>query len=262
MLINQTAEKLRSMKLHAMAAEYIRQAESPNMDALSHDERFGMLTDAEWTARYNNRVRQLTLDAKLRVSSACFSDLDYRPSRKLDRAYVARLSDFAWVRETKNMIITGCTGTGKTWLACAFGVEACRKGLRVAYYRVNRLLNNLAAASGSSELVKLLARLKKTDLLILDDWGLTTLNPLDGRLLLEVFEDRFAEHSTIIAAQLPVSSWHGLFEDSTTADAALDRVVHNSYRFELQGPSLRRPDTDGDSDAFHLSKNEVTKEPV
>jgi len=244
------------MRLTAMAVEYIRQAESPDMDALSFDERIGMMADAEWTARNNNRIRQLTQDAKLRVSSACFAGLDYRPSRKLDRAYVARLSDFIWVREAKNMIITGCTGTGKTWLACAFGVEACRKGLRVAYYRVNRLLNNLASTSGPPELTKLLTRLKKTDLLILDDWGLTTLNPLEGRLLLEVFEDRFGEHSTIISAQLPVSSWHGLFEDSTTADAALDRVVHNSYRFELQGPSLRRQEPDNDAVA-HTSKTDA-----
>jgi len=242
MLIHQTAEKLRSMKLPAMAAEYVRQAESPDMDALDFGERFGMLADAEWTARRNSRIRKLVADAKLRVPTACFADLDYRPSRKLDRAHVARLSDFAWVREAKNVIITGCTGTGKTWLACAFGTEACRKGLRVTYHRVNRLLNDLAAASASGDLAKLLNRLKKADLLILDDWGLNTLNLLEGRLLLEVFEDRFGEGSTLITAQLPVASWHGLFEDSTAADAALDRVVHNSYRFVLQGPSLRRLD--------------------
>jgi len=246
MLIHQTAEKLRSMKLPAMAAEYVRQAESPDMDALDFSERFGMLADAEWMARKNNRVKKLTTDAKLRVATACFADVDYRPSRKLDRAYVARLSDFAWVREAKNVIITGCTGTGKTWLACAFGVEACRKGLRVTYYRVNRLLNDLVAASASGDLNKLLNRLKKADLLILDDWGLNTLTPPEGRLLLEVFEDRFAEGSTIIAAQLPVSKWHGLFEDSTAADAALDRVVHNSYRFVLHGPSLRRQDAENE----------------
>jgi len=240
MLNNQTAEKLRSIKLPAMAAEYLRQAESPDMAALSFEERVGMMTDAEWFARDDNRIKKLTQDAKLRVSTACFADVDYRPSRKLDRAYVARLSDFMWVREAKNLIVTGATGTGKTWLACAFGAEACRKGLRVAYYRVNRLLNEMAAASATGGLDKLLSRLKRIDLLILDDWGLTTLNSLEGRLLLEVFEDRFGEHSTIIAAQMPVSNWHGLFEVSTVADAVLDRVVYSSHRFELQGASLRR----------------------
>lgn len=240
MLIHQTAEKLRSMRLHTLAAEYLRQAESPNMDALSFDERLGMLADAEWTARHNNRIKRLVTGAKLRVSGACFADLDYRPSRKLDRAYVARLSDLAFIREAKNLLITGATGTGKTWLACAFGHEACRREFRVAYYRVNRLLDELTAVSGSADLVKLLTKLKKMDLLILDDWGLSRLNPGEGRLLLEVFEERYGERSTLIAAQLPVAKWHAVFEDPTTADAALDRVVHASHRFELQGPSLRR----------------------
>ncbi len=240
MLNQQTAEKLRYMKLPAMAAEYLRQADSAAMDALSFDERLGMLADAEWTARSNNRVKKLVSGAKLRVANACFADLDYRPTRKLDRAYVARLSDFGWVREARNLIITGATGTGKTWLACAFGQEACRRGLRVAYYRLSRLTNALIAASGSAELTKLLAKLKKADLLILDDWGLATLNPLESRLLLEVFEDRCGERSTVVAAQLPVREWHGLFEDKTVADAVLDRLVHASHRFELHGLSLRQ----------------------
>ena len=239
MLINQTADKLRSMKLPALAAEYIRQSETPGMDALTFDERVGMMTDAEWLSRENNRIKKLTREANLRLGAASFADIDYRPSRKLDRAYIARLTDFAWVREAKNLIITGATGTGKTWLACAFGSEACRKGLRAAFYRVNRLLNELTIANGSGGLIKLLVKLKKAEILILDDWGLNTLNAPEGRLLLEVFEDRYGERSTIIAAQLPVAKWHSLFEDSTVADAVLDRLVHNSHRFELQGPSLR-----------------------
>lgn len=240
MLTNQTAEKLRAMKLPVMAAEYLRQSESPDMAALDFDERVGIMADAEWISRKNNSTRKLVADAKLRVPTACFADLDYRPSRKLERAYIARLSDFLWVHNAKNVIITGCTGTGKTWLCCAFGAEACRKGLRTAYYRVNWLLSELVSVSRSGELNKLLTRLKRVDLLILDDWGLSVLNPMESRLLLEVFEDRFGAHSTIIASQLPVSKWHGIFEDSTIADAILDRIVHNSYRFELDGSSLRR----------------------
>jgi len=239
MLINHTAEKLRSMKLPAMAAEYLRQAEAPGMAALDFDERVGIMADAEWLSRENNRIKKLTREANLRIAGTCFADIDYRPSRKLDRAYIARLTDFVWVRETKNIVVTGATGTGKTWLACAFGAEACRKGIRTAFYRVSRLLNELIVAQGSGNLNKALSKLKKADILILDDWGLTTLNPPESRLLLEVFEDRFGEHSTIISAQLPVSKWHSLFEDSTVADAVLDRLVHNSYRIELQGPSLR-----------------------
>ena len=239
MLIHQTTEKLRDMRLNAMATEYIRQCETPVISALDFEERVGMMTDAEWLSRENNRIKKRLHEANLRFANASLSDIDYRPSRKLDRAYVARLSDFAWVRDARNMIITGCTGTGKTWLACAFGSQACRMGLRVAFYRVNRLLNEMAVAAGSGNMDKLLVKFKKTDILILDDWGLAMLNPLEGRFLLEVFEDRYSERSTIFAAQLPVTKWHGLFEDSTVADAVLDRVVHNSHRIELLGPSMR-----------------------
>ena len=249
MLNNQTTDKLRSMKLSAMAAEYLRQSELPDMSALDFDERVGMMADAEWLSRENNRIRKLMKEANLRFSMACFADVDYRPSRKLDRAYIARLSDFAWLKGAKNLIITGCTGTGKTWLACVFGAEACRKGYRVAFYRVNRLLNDLVLAPASGNLNKALAKLNKADMLTLDDWGLCVLNPLEGRLLLEVFEGRFGERSTVIAAQLPVAKWHSLFEDSTVADAVLDRLVHNSHRIELQGPSLRTSTAHSPTDA-------------
>jgi len=198
-----------------------------------------MMVDAEWLARDNNRIQKLIKDANLRFGAACFAGIDYRQSRKLDRVYIARLSDFAWAKEAKNIIFTGATGTGKTWLACAFGAEACRKGLHVAFYRVNRLLGDMSLASGSGTLEKLLAKLRKADILILDDWGLSAINPIEGRHLLEVFEERCGERSTIISAQLPVAKWHGLFEDSTVADAVLDRIVHNAYRIELHGLSMR-----------------------
>jgi len=241
MLIHQTTEKLRDLRLNAMVAEYIRQCETPAMSALGFDERVGMMADAEWLSRENSRIKKRLKESNLRFAGACLANIDFRPSRKLERAYIARLSDFAWVREARNMILTGCTGTGKTWLACAFGTQACRMGLRVVFYRVNRLLNEMAVASGAGSLDKVLAKLKKADILILDDWGLAMLNPLEGRFLLEVFEDRYGERSTIFAAQLPVAKWHGLFEDSSVADAVLDRVIHNSHRIELQGPSLRPP---------------------
>ena len=242
MLIHQTTEKLRSMKLNAMAVEYIRQCETSEISVLDFDERLGMMTDAEWLSRENNRIKKRLKEANLRFAGASLADIDYRPSRKLDRAYIARLSDFAWVKEARNMILTGCTGTGKTWIACAFGSHACRLGLRVAFYRLNRLLNEMTVAAGSGNMDKLLAKLKKVDILILDDWGLAMLNPLEGRFLLEVLEDRYREKSTIFAAQIPVAKWHGIFEDSTVADAVLDRVTHNSHRLELHGPSKRSDD--------------------
>jgi DNA replication protein DnaC len=202
----------------------------------------GMLTDAEWLSRESNRIAKLIKEAKLRVGDACFADIDYRVTRKLERQSIARLSDFAWVKEHRNLIVTGATGTGKTWLACAFGQEACRMGIRTRYYRMSRLINELTLANGSGTLNKALVKLAKLDLLILDDWGLSPLSPAESRLLLEVMDDRDRLCSTIIAAQLPVSKWHGLFEDATLADAILDRLVNNSYRFELQGRSMRSND--------------------
>jgi DNA replication protein DnaC len=260
MMVHQTAEKLRAMRQVAMAAEYIRQSELPSMSALDFDERIGMISDAEWLSRDNSRIKRLTKEANLRYSAACFADIDYRPSRKLDRAYIARLTDFAWVKEARNIILTGSTGTGKTWLACAFGVQACRISLRVRFYRVNRLLSEMAVAAGTGCADKFLDKLKKCDLLILDDWGLASLTLLEGRFLHEVFEERCGEKSTIISAQLPVSEWHSLFEDKTVADAVLDRIVNNSHRLGLQGPSMRlsanrdiaNPGGDGGHDACSL----------
>ena len=238
-MIHQTTEKLRAMKLPAMAAEYIRQSELPAMSVLDFDERIGMMADAEWLSRENSRIKRLTKEANLRYPGACFADIDFRESRKIDRALIARLSDFIWVKEARNVIVTGSTGTGKTWLASAFGAQACRAGLQVRFYRVNRLLSEVAVAAGTGCAVKFLDKLKRCDLLILDDWGLSSLSLLEGKFLHEVFEDRAGEKSTIFSAQLPVSAWHGLFEDKTVADAVLDRVVHNSYRLELQGASMR-----------------------
>ena len=209
MLNYQTAEKLSAMKLQTMAKEYMRQLETPAMDSLSFEERIGMMVDAEWHDRDSKRINRLIKNANMSQSSAMFADIDYRPVRKLDRAYIARLSDFAWVKDGKNIILTGCTGTGKTWLACAFGREACQKGLRVAFYRLNRLLNEITQAAANDNLLKRLTQLKKVNILILDDWGLAGLSPIEGRFLVEIFEDRYVNHlSTIISSQIPVLQWH------------------------------------------------------
>jgi len=243
MLNNQTLEKMTSMKLSSMGKEYQRQMESPDTAALSFEERFGMLVDAEWTSRQNSRLNRLLRHALLRIQEACLEDLDYDPQRKLDRAYVARLANCMWVKEHHNLIITGATGTGKTFLACAFGNAACRQGVKTKYYRVNRLLTDLAVSRGDGSYNRLMRELKNTDLLILDDWGMATFDPVSGRDLLEVVEDRFGYRSTVISGQLPVKEWYDLFDDSTIADAVLDRLVHNAYRVELHGPSKRRSDT-------------------
>jgi len=226
--------------------------ELPDTRTLDFDTRLGMLVEAEWFSRENNQVKRLIKESDIRFSTACFADIKYNSSRNLDRAYLLRLTNFAWVKEAHNIIITGCTGTGKTWLACAFGVEACRRGMRVKYYRTTRLLSELCVAAGDGSFSKLLAKLKKMDILILDDWGLSSIEPQEGHLLYEVIEDRDKEKSLILTAQLPVSMWHELIEDSTVADAILDRLAFNSYRFELQGQSLRRMDA---IEAVHTLNN-------
>jgi DNA replication protein DnaC len=229
-----------------MAAEYLKQVETPEICALDFDARLGMLVDAEWITKQNDKIKRLQKEADLRFQDACFAGLSYTQARKLDRGYVLRLSDFTWAKEAKNLIITGCTGTGKTYLACAFGAEACRRQLRVKYYRVGRLLQDLTVAYGDGSYNNLLAKLKKTDLLILDDWGIGVFNTAEGMHLLEVIEDRYKIKPTIISAQMPVSKWHELYGDAAVADAVLDRIVHNAYRFELDGPSMRKQAQESD----------------
>lgn len=240
MLNNQTADKLAGMRLSAMSREYRRQLEHPPTHDLSFDERFKMLVDSEWAARKNNQLQLLLKMANLRIRDACLEDLNYNPKHNLDKGQVSLLADCTWVREGRNLIITGATGTGKTYLTCAFGNAACRQGFKVKYYRVNRLLTDLSIGHGDGSYNKLMRDLKKTYLVILDDFGMAILDPVSSRDLLEVIEDRFGAKGTIIATQLPVTGWHSLFEDSTIADAILDLVIHNSYRLEPKGDSKRR----------------------
>jgi DNA replication protein DnaC len=238
MLNQQTLEKLSWIHLPAMAREFRRQVEDRAFDELTFDERFGMIVDAEWTARQNRVLANLLKRANLR-QSACLEDIDYSSDRKLNRDLVRQLSTNNWIREAHNLLLIGATGTGKSFLACAFGNNACRQGLKVRYYRVTRLLTDLAIARGDGSYNKLMKELKKIQILILDDWGLASLDPLAGRDLLEVIEDRNQERSTLIASQVPVSAWHSIFQDSTIADAVMDRLVHGAYRVDIAGPSMR-----------------------
>lgn len=240
MLNEPTLEKLRKMRLTAMADTWHEQQRSPDLLSLGFDERFGMLVDAEYLHRDNRRLARLLSEAKLRHSHACIEDVDAPAKRGLDNAVLQKLATCRWIEEHLNVVITGATGVGKTYLACALGQQACRKGYRVVYRRSSRLVDELTLARADGSLARLLTRLARLDLLILDDWGLTPLRDQDRRDLLEVIEDRDGARSTLVASQIPVDKWHDYFGDATVADAIADRLLHNAHRLTLQGASRRK----------------------
>ena len=240
MLNNQTLETLNELKLAGMAAAYRQQLEQPAMHELSFDERFAMLVSMEATERENRKQTRLLRLAKLRQPGACVEDIDFRHPRGLERSRTAALSTCDFVRARQNLHITGPTGTGKSWLACAFGNSACRQGLSVRYERVPRLLESLHIARGDGSLGKKLQALAKVELLVLDDFGLKPLVQSEKHDLLEIIEDRHGLRSTLLTSQLPIKSWHEYLNDPTVADALLDRLLNNAHRLELRGESLRK----------------------
>jgi len=239
MLNKQTMEKLTRLKLPAMAESYRRLSENPECSSLSPDELLGMIVDAEWTSRHNKRLK-LLLKLSGMMQGPCIEDIDYRPSRMLDRQIIATLSECGFIAHHRNIIISGKTGTGKSYLACALGNMACRLNYTVKYFRLPRLLTDLSIAKLDGSYNRCLSQLKKCHLLILDDWGLAEITAADSRDILEVIEDRVNTGSMVIAAQIPPQDWYALFSDPTLADACLDRLVHNAYRIEIEGDSMRR----------------------
>jgi len=239
MLMQPTMEKLRLMQLRGMAAALARQSQDPETQALSFEERLGLLVDEEWTQRRNRALERLLREAKLKLP-ACPEDLDYTPARGLDRALMRSLSGCDFVSEHQNVLITGATGTGKTYVACALGNASCRQGLRARYVRLSALLTELTIAKGDGTYPGLMARLAKTQLLILDDYGLAPLSALEARDLLEVIDERVLTRSTVVASQLPLEHWHGAISDPTLADAILDRLIHHAHKIHLKGESMRK----------------------
>ena len=237
----QTQEQLVELRLHAMKLEYQRQQELPAMADLDFDERFAMIVNEQYTARNNAKVQRLIKVAELREPTANLANVDYDPVRKLKKTDVARLSNCEWIKSGANLIITGATGVGKTYLLSAFGRAACLKGISVRSYRVPRLLTSLGIGRGDGSYNKLMADMIKPQLLILDDFGIKQLDLSMTQDFLEVVEERHhAGRSIAISAQLPVKEWPSVFKDQTIADAVLDRLVRNAYRLDLKGPS-RRP---------------------
>jgi DNA replication protein DnaC len=239
MLTHPTFDKLQALHLTGMYHALCEQMALPESAALSFEERLGLLVDREVTERSTRRLTTRLRQAKLR-QSACLEDVDYRSPRGLDKTLITSLAMCQWIREHRNVLITGPTGVGKTWIACAFGHQACREGFTTLYLRLPRLLQELPLSKGDGRYPKLMATLAKTELLILDDWGLAALSDEGRRDLLELLEDRHDRRATLVTSQLPVEHWHEALGDPTLADAILDRLVHNAYKIALRGESLRK----------------------
>jgi len=238
MLIEQTLEKLNAMKLSGMAEALRQQLGSSECARLSFEERLGLLVDAEWIAREQRKLDRRLRTAKLRYA-ASLEDVDFKHPRGLDRQQVLSLGNCGFVQSRHNLLITGPTGIGKSYLACAFVERACRRGYNAGYLRLPRLLQQLAVARGDGSYGRILERLTRFDLLAIDDWLLSPLRDAERRDLVEVVEDRSERASTLIASQLSAKDWHASIGDPNLADAICDRLLHNAHRIELKGPTIR-----------------------
>jgi DNA replication protein DnaC len=248
MLTHPTLDLLHKLGLHGMAKGYKELETQPEAPGLAHAEWLALLLEYETTLRRQKRFESRARAAKLR-QSASVEDVDYRAARGLDRGLFLKLAGCDWVRARHNLIITGPCGVGKSWLACALGQKACREDFSTIYHRVPRLFSSLALARADGRYARVLRQIARTDLLILDDWGPETLTAEQRRDLLEIIDDRHEMRSVIITSQVPVERWYEIIGDPTMADAILDRLVHNAYRIELKGDSLRKKRNPAAADA-------------
>jgi len=239
MLRNPTLEKLTELRLHGMANSLREQINKNEYDELMFEERLGIMVDREMIERQNRMLKTRLAQSKLKLR-ACVEDIDYKARRGLDKSLLKLLATGKWIQDRLNVLITGPCGVGKSFMACALGHRACMNGLKVFYVRSIRLTEDLILARGDGRYPKLLNKLSKMDLLIIDDWGLSTLGDQEARDFLEIFEDRHNIHSMIITSQLPVDNWHETIKNPTLADAILDRIIHNSYKIKLEGESMRK----------------------
>jgi DNA replication protein DnaC len=239
MLNEQTFDKLYAMKLIGMSEGFKEQLEQSSFRDPSFEERFAMLVDRQWIWKENKRLKRLLQDAKLKLQ-ASLEDIDYRTPRGIEKSVILSLTSCQWIRSHQNLLISGPTGGGKTFLACAFAQKACREGFRSLYLRSPQFFYQIALARADGSYGTLMKRLSKTHLLVLDDLGLTPLTDTERRDLLEVIEDRTGNSSTLITSQLPIDHWHDHIGDPTIADAIMDRLIHNAHRIQLKGGSMRK----------------------
>lgn len=242
MLTQPTIEKLNSMKLAAMAKAFADQMQCPDMTQLTFEERFGLIVDYQITDLENRRMQNRLRTAKLRLS-ASIEDLDFRQGRGMDRSTVMSLAGNQWVKSHHNILVTGPTGAGKSYLACALAQKACRDGYTVLYQRLPRLLQDISVARHDGRYHKLMNQVVKCEVLVLDDLLISPLLREEQKELLEIVEDRYDRKATVVTSQLPIKAWHDSMQDPTLADAILDRLVHNAYKVELKGESMRRKRT-------------------
>jgi DNA replication protein DnaC len=239
MLNQPTIEKLHTMKLHGMADAFRAQLETPDMSQLSFEERFALLVDQQWLWKENRALgRRLSL-AKLK-ERAVIEDIDYQHPRGLDRKLMRTLASSEWVRQKQNLMLIGPTGIGKSWLGCALVHKVCRDGFSVLHKTMNELFRDLAVAHADGSIGRLLLKLSRVDVLLLDDFAMAPLKDGERRDFLEICDDRYQRRSMILTSQMPVAHWHEQIGDPTIADSILDRLVHNAYRVELKGESMRK----------------------
>ncbi len=239
MLLHPTLEKLTTMRFSGMAAALEGQMKMSGLEEMGFEERLGLLLDHELAVRETRRMKTRLSKAKLRQNGS-IEDIDFRHPRGLDKSLVLRLSDCQWIKDHNNLIITGPTGVGKSYLACAFAQKACREGFTALYLRMTKLFEDLSLAKGDGRYLKLLTSFAKADLLVLDDYGLMPLNQEQRHDFLEILEDRHSLKSTLVTSQLPIEHWHEQIGDPTLADAILDRLVHSSHKIKLKGDSMRK----------------------